>query len=187
MGRGHRYVTDWYVPPQMWGNGATTVLNGGVGCDANGNVIIPIVDATLVQLEPLVVERMLFQYNIWVQDTGLASALAFSRIYLSETDISAGAYDLANLNEDDEAERAFMWQGIDIISNAGTSTWWQGAAVLGGQLDSAPRIHQYDVRVKRKVEGTQSLIWHTQLPFGVVGANAFKVQVWMRALVREGA
>ncbi len=189
MGKKKRFF--WHVPLSCWYSGNPIALGG------NGNVAGDII-ATLVDTEGgtgllpvndlFTVERIIGQYMFTADEDPAANHFVHSRVYVAESDATAIA--LRSIQTADDAETSFLWHQVDPWHSS-----WDGDAMGSWQTDAAAgspaatpwkgRLGNVDIRVGRRLEGGESLIWHSQIVFPPAADNVFYLKLWLRMLVSE--
>lgn len=172
----------WTAP--QWSNDSL-VSGPGVTSDANGYVLLGLADADEYHDRPVVVQRIIGQYNIITNASTALNALIHSRIFTADTDIAAGTVATPDLFSTLDAEQAFLWHEITFCPpTLGASTWEPM-----GTGTAARHMHQragaFDIRVARKIEEIQSLIWASQIGIAVPAPGDFALQIWCRLYMRE--
>jgi len=174
----------WHVPEWFGGSPATSTGIDNVGPD----IIVELVNtenvAALAQ-DNFIVERVIGQYLIVSNDPTPTDKFLHHRMYVTMGD--ATTVNLRLLSSADDADTSWMYHKVEMMtvamqnSNIGT---WRGSGGSGVLEDSGARKGMFDVRVGRRVNEGESLIWHTEIR--VAPANdEFHMQMWCRVLLKE--
>ncbi len=185
----------WHVPPSAWANIDPTV--NGVA-SVGGNVVMLLVDAESgvtsahPEIDNFVVERIVGQYMFKMHaiTPPPQGAGVVSRVYVADAD--QAAVTIRDLNTADDAETSFLWNQVDALdpelNNEVFGSWTFLSTALQPQVRPTPTMGRYghvDIRVGRRLEGGDALLWHSQfLPAALDGS--YSVKLWLRLLVREG-
>lgn len=176
----------WWVP--FWGE---TLLNTGqdtVGLlvdTESGNTEFP-------QQDNFVVERIFGQWQL-VSSTGLDDNVVYhQRVYPTVADATTVA--LRDLDSRDDADSDFMWHAVHMWSaqqGVGTiGSWASGGAGTGFEVQppfSNGRYGHVDIKVARRIQEGEALVWHLQSTNGVPPADStVQLRLWLRVLLREG-
>lgn len=190
MARKRKYF--WHVPASCWFNqgpsGATGEANVG------GDIVVSLLDAigdtaARPQVDNWTIERIVGQYQFaGISGIGVNRFL-HSRVYVAESD--SGAISLRNLNLAEDAETSFLFHRVDLFHNSwdgDAAGNWQGTALGGSPAATAwkARHGDIDIRVGRRLEGGESLIWHTQMVPAPAADDELFLKLWLRMLVSEG-
>ncbi len=193
MGKKSKYF--WHVPPGAWATLDPTV--NGVDSVA-GDVVILLVDAESgvasahPEIDNFVVERIVGQYMIKMHavtppPVGMGIA---HRVYVTDADTTSVAF--RNLNTADDAETSFLWHQVDAmaedLNNDPFGSWQRPSSGARPRLTPTPTMGRYghiDIRVGRRLEGGEALVWHSQsIPAQI--DDSWSIKLWLRFLVREG-
>lgn len=181
----------WHVPSACW-YGASPISLGGIA-----NVGADIV-TTLINTESgvgdvpvndnFVVERIVGQYQYSGDESAAANHFIHHRVYVADSDSTAIA--LRSLLSADDAETSFLWHQVDPWPNSMDGdifgSWITDHGV--GQPTATPWMGRYgnvDIKVGRRIEEGQSLLWHSQLVPTPAANNTVYVKLWLRMLLRE--
>ncbi len=181
----------WHVPPDAWYSGVPDAVGGEP--NTLQDIVVHLVDTETVQsarpdIDNFVVERIVGQYQLSKNETTSSDDYWHSRIYVAQTNATATA--LRSLNSADDAETSFLWHQVDGMEvEADGDVWgsWQ-ARLTGARPVPTPfmgRNGHLDIRVGRRLEGGEALIWHTQIVAAPTENNVCFVKLWIRLLVRE--
>lgn len=185
----------WYCPE--WGGNAVdpNPLSGVM--NVGSNIVIELVNTDFAapgdpRQDNFVVERIVGQYLL----TAIATAeggdrFVHHRVYQADGDQTSVA--LRELNTQDDADTSFLWHKVDGWSQSRNGVAWGGWAHPGGLNEAqVPFEHgrsgHFDIKVGRRIEEGQSLLWHTQLDAAATppNDNEFGLFLWVRLLMREG-
>ncbi len=176
----------WWVPENGWGEGAANV---------GSDTVISLVDTepgsgSTPQQDNFVVERIIGQWQV-VSLTGLADQVVYhQRVY--PTIASGAGVALRDLEVRDEADSDMLWHQVNMWgSNNGESSLGSWAGHSSQFHPVAPfmqgRYGHFDIKVARRVNEGESLIWHLQSTQGVPpGDGTVSLFLWCRVLLREG-
>lgn len=181
----------WHVSPNMWRAGQPSLAQG-VG-NVGSDIVVELISTETLQSsvpenDNFVVERIIGQYMIVGDVTSPVDHFLHSRVYVAETDALSVA--LRTLSTADDAETSFLWHQVDpfpITYDGDVWGTWQQSG--GGNPASTPwkgRQGHIDIKVGRRLEGGEALIWHTQIVLAPPANDDFRLSLWLRALVREG-
>ncbi len=190
MGR-KRQKFFWHVPPDAWHPAEPSAATG------NANVLQDIV-ATLIDTESVqsarpdvdnfVVERIVGQYMLNKDAPSGLDEFWHSRVYVAPTNATAIA--LRDLRTADEAESSFLWHQLDpmpaVYDGDVWGNWQEAVGPTPAATPTMGRHGHIDIRVGRRLEGGEALIWHTQVHLPPAQNNTHFVKLWLRLLVREG-
>ncbi len=191
MGRkGKSYF--WHVPPATWYAGSPLALGGN--SNTGQDIVATLVDTETAQtarpdIDNFVVERIVGQYMLTKDAPSgeIADEFWHHRVYVAPTNATAIA--LRSLNTADEAESSFLWHQVDPmpVEYDGDiwGNWQQGSAPRPGATPLMGRFGHVDIRVGRRLEGGEALIWHTQIVPTPASNFFYYVKLWLRLLVRE--
>ncbi len=171
----------WTVP--VWTDD-TQVSGPGQANDANGNVLLGLLDASEFEDRPVFVKRIIGQYNHAANASAVLSSIIHHRIYVANTDLATSAVDVATLDTALGAEQAFLWHEVGFLPGVQSGSLWQGMGPTTGSRTQFQRQGAFDIKVGRKIKGTDSLIWHSFVG-QAAAANEYNVQLWIRLLVEE--
>lgn len=180
----------WHVPPDAWYSGNPIALGGNA--NTNQDIVATLIDTETVQsarpdIDNFVVERIVGQYMLTKDASVAANEFWHHRVYVAPTNATAIA--LRSLNTDDDAESSFLWHQVDPMpTTADGDAWGDWQLAPGGNPSATPfmgRFGHVDIRVGRRLEGGEALIWHTQVVFTPAANLTHYVKLWLRLLVRE--
>jgi len=181
----------WHVPPGGWG--AISPATPGVS-SIGGDVVIVLVDgesgpiSAHPEIDNFVVERIVGQYMIMMHALSPPplGAGVHSRVYVADADV--GSVGVRDLESADDAETSFLWHQVDAVdgdaNNEPFGNWATLARPATDGVGFMGRHGHLDIRVGRRVEGGQALLWHSQFNPTAVD-TAYSVKLWVRLLVRE--
>ncbi len=192
MSRKRNYY--WYCP--AWS--AEGQMNPSIGISNVGNdIVVPLIDTDWAPpgdpvQDNFVVERIIGQFLLHGDATAPAQdRIVHHRVYVADSDSTSIA--LRNLYTQDDADTSFLWHLVDGFSadSPGNAwgNWKKGAASTLGSTFMNSRLGSFDIRVGRRVEEGQTLLWHTSLENPLISTlddNEFSLMYWCRLLMREG-
>ncbi len=138
--------------------------------------------------DQFVVERIVGQYQMVSNESVGVDRFCHHRVYVSDSDETAVG--LRDLTTADDAETSFLWHQVDAHSQSlKQDVWgnWQSRS-KGNDCTGTPwmgRFGHVDIKVGRRIEGGQSLIWHAQLEPAPPANNEHFLKLWLRMLLRE--
>lgn len=192
MAKGRFY---WFCPawdPQDVQGGLTPGA-GNVGNDSIVNLInTDFADPGDPRQDNFVVERIIGQYKLnAVSGAEAGDRVVHSRVYVADSDMDSIA--IRDLYTADDADSSFLWHKVDAFDSSWIGTawgnWQNGSATQPAPAFQNGRLGSFDIKVGRRVEEGQSLVWHTQWKNSTGGAlddDEFFVMLWVRLLMREG-
>ncbi len=191
MARGKFY---WFCPE--WDGQA---VQGGAapGIPNIGNdIAISLIDTDFAdpgdpRQDNFVVERIIGQYKVnAVTPAEGGDRVIHHRVYVADSDSTSIA--LRNLYTADDADSSFLWHKVDVFAPAMIDSAWGNWGKQGTSEPPVPfqngRLGGFDIKVGRRVEEGQTLVWHTQVHQSVaipLDDDTFFVQLWIRLLMRE--
>jgi len=166
-----------------WHSGPDAALAFGAGNDANGVVILGLAEAADFEDRPIVVKRIVGQYNVVRLSTPpVALSYIQHRVAMGRTDITAGTVTAGDLLDADDAEDNWLWNETNVISPTNTTS---GMIPLG--TTSARVLPQrwgsFDIRVARRVDNLLTLYWQSQA--AVAAIDEYAVHLWCRLWCQE--
>ncbi len=139
------------------------------------------------EIDGFVCERIVGQMQTVVDQAIPRDHFLHHRVYVAPTNSAATA--LRSLNSADEAESSFLWHQVEPCSAALNGfvygTWSGETSSRPGGRQFMGRFGHIDIRVGRRLEGGEALIWHTQIVNPPAADNTFGLKLWLRLLVRE--
>ncbi len=180
----------WHVPTNAWFDGGPAA-GGGVG-NVGADIVIPLVaSGDDVGERPVndnfVIERIVGQYQVTGDESVPVDKYVHSRVYVAESD--AASLSLRNLTTADDAETSFLWHQVgpwDTVNDG--VRWGDWLGVAAGTPPATPwagRLGHVDIRVGRRIEGGETLIWHTQFDPTPAIVDTMFLKLWLRMLCRE--
>jgi len=167
----------------QWFPGTESSIAFGFGNDAGGNVILGLADAVDFEDRPIVIKRIIGQYNVVrIQSGPFVAAYVHHRIAMGRTDIAATTVSTQDLFDPGGAEDDFLWHETQVMTPA------LGTSHMNPLGATAPRVvpqrwGAFDVRVARKVDNLSTLYWHSQSPAAV--ADQWALHLWCRMWCME--
>ncbi len=178
----------WWVPEDTWSD------PGGVVNVASDTVALLVDTAPGAGNRPeqdnFVVERIIGQWHV-ESPTGLTAGIFYHmRVYPTITGDAGIA--LRDLTSRVEADSDLMWHQVNFWGSnqaVGSGGSWNAAGGASQTLD-APfmmgRFGHVDIKVARRVNEGEALIWHLQSTQGVPpGDGTVQLRLWLRLLLRE--
>ncbi len=190
MSKGKFY---WHVP-EWGGDDPTPSATAGVP-NVDNDIVVELVNTDFAapgdpRQDNFVVERVIGQYMLRA-DASASSVNRFvhNRVYVADGD--QNAVSLRDLFSQDDADSSFLWHQVipweGGNNNEPWGSWVNGVAGAPQVPFESGRLGNIDIRVGRRIEEGQSLIWHTQLFNGaILPSNDFFLHLWCRVLMREG-
>ena len=180
----------WHVPSACWYSGNPLAL-GGIA-NVGGDIVTSLINtegglSDVPVADNFVIERIIGQYMLTGTESVGTRHFAHHRVYVVDSDETGIA--IRDIAAADDAETSFLWHQVDYWSqnyDADFAGGWQ----QGVSTDPIPptwkgRQGHVDIKVGRRVEQGQSLIWHTQLVFAPAANNTMYMKLWLRMLCRE--
>ncbi len=192
MSRKQRFY--WHVPE--WGSDDSgPVAGNGLG-NVGNDIVVELVNTDFAapgdpRQDNFVTERVVGQYMIRAEpEAEVGDRFVHNRVYVADGD--QNAVSLRDLYTQDDADSSFLWHQVMGFDGTIIGLPW-GMWSRGGDADlqvafEGGRLGNFDIRVGRRIEEGQSLIWHTQLDDGVVALanDSWRLFLWVRVLMREG-
>ncbi len=193
MSRKQRFY--WFVP--KWGEPLATKTPTQGETNVGNDIVVALIDTDFAapgdpRQDNFVVERIIGQYCLSEGASGVqAHRMVHHRVYVADSDSTSIA--LRDLYTADDADSSFLWHKTE-----GFGAGWHGDAFGNWQtsdtIQPAPtqsmgRQGHIDIKVGRRVEEGQTLLWHTQLEATGVGPlvdGSWGLMLWVRLLMREG-
>lgn len=184
----------WHVPPDTWFGTGPVAL--GPDLNTGPDIVVTLIDTETVQsarpdIDNFIVERIVGQYVVSKNEMTPTNHYAHSRVYVGPTNATSIA--LRDLASADEAESSFLWHQVDPLPAALDGevygTWTDSSSTVTLQPGATPfmgRFGHVDIRVGRRLEGGEALIWHTQIANPPAADDTIALKLWLRLLVREG-
>lgn len=180
MARGNVF---WHVP-EWFGGGPSSSL--GIS-NISSDIIVELVNtenvATLGQ-DNFIVERVIGQYKVVSNDATPLERYLHHRVYVTMGD--ATTVNLRALNTADDADTSFMYHKVEHFSismhNDVRGTWRETSGDTGAAAEA--RRGMFDIRVGRRVNEGESLIWHTEVS-PLASDDEIHMQMWVRVLLKE--
>lgn len=188
----------WHVVADGWSNGAP--INAGV-TNVGVDIVIPLVDTEeaaalendlVPEHDEFVVERLIGQWQLRGEQVAPSNYFVHERVYVTQS--TAGTVALRDLVAAGEADTSFLYHNVTLWSASFNNDVW-GNWQVGGVGDATPpeaNVAQHgplfrDIRVGRRLEEGEALVYHWQLRGTVAPGDAeFSVKCWFRTLVRQG-
>ncbi len=187
----------WHVPawfntrdPRALGN-ATAFTNVGV------DILIPLINTDFAapgdpRQDNFVVERIVGQWLLVNRATANGdSALIQHRVYVADSDSTE--VPVRDLYTQDDADSSFLYHHVSAWPSEATGSSWgswrRAAEAFPSSPSMAGRQGHVDIKVGRRVEEGQTLLWHTQLARQgelVIPDDDWELHAWFRVLMREG-
>ncbi len=190
MGKKQKFF--WHVPPDTW-SAAGPAVGIGVG-NVGPDIVSELISTETVQsarpdVDNFVVERIVGQWMLTGTESPTADRFLHHRIYVADHD--ALAISLRTLSTADDAETSFLYHRVEPWSAAFVGDPWGTWQARSNGNDPTHqsmmgRHGHLDVRVGRRLEGGQALVWHTQIVNSPPADNVFRFRAWFRLLVRQG-
>lgn len=191
MSKGKFY---WYVPE--WGDDVATFSVPAGVLNVGSDIIVRLIDTDFAspddpRQDNFVVERIIGQYMLTAGATAAAGdRICHTRVYVADGDQTSVA--ARDLYLQDDADSSFLWHRVhafaDLWRGDQWGDWQNGSAGNPITSFSNGRSGAFDIKVGRRVEEGQALLWHTQVD--VTGNppadDTFGVLLWVRVLLREG-
>ncbi len=182
----------WHVPE--WNSDNFAGLGAGVG-NTNGDIVIPLINSDFAdpgdpRQDNFVVERIIGQYLLNAGATAEAgSRIIHNRVYVADSDASSIA--LRSLNTADDADSSFLYHQVTHFDSGAIGKQygsWQNGGVneVRGPVGAVNRYGHFDIKVGRRVNEGETLIWHTQISTVNLEDDTWAIQMWVRVLMREG-
>lgn len=200
MARKARKPYWWHVPLDAWA--PATPVGGHLGNTGN-DVFLVLVDSeeaaalendVVPEHDEFVIERVIGQWHMRMDLAVGANFYVHERCYVVPS--TAGTIALRNLTDAAEADTSFLYHNVTgFTANQNADAWgnWLGARpdlpdnALGSANQDPRGLYARDVRVGRRLEEGEALVWHWQLRGTVVPADDLvQVKCWFRTLVRQG-
>ncbi len=191
MSRAKRFY--WHVPEWCANDSLPTAASGvpNVGND----IVIELVNTDFAapgdpRQDNFVVERVVGQWMLRADASAPGTdRFMHHRVYVADGD--QNAVSLRDLFTQDDADSSFLWHHVfpweGGHNNEPWGTWTNGTVSAPQVPFGESRLGTFDIRVGRRIEEGQSLIWHTQLFGGVaLESNDWFLHLWCRVLMREG-
>lgn len=187
----------WHVPFQSWFRGPPTNNDFAVG-NVGNDIVTTLIDSESVvgsgdahpEIDAFVVERIIGQYQMVTNDSLTVDRFVHHRVYVSQSDDTSLA--LRSLIDADDAETSFLWHQVDAFPAVlDGDPWgsWSTPTGVSSQVNPGQtfmgRFGHVDIRVGRRLEGGESLIWHTEVTPGFAAQGVAGMKWWLRILVRE--
>jgi len=159
----------WFVPE--WGHEFATITPVSGLNNVGSDIVARLVDTDFQapgdpRQDNFVVERIIGQYKLSAAATAPNfDRMIHHRVYVADSDQATVA--LRDLYTQDDADSSFLWTHIEGWASNFNGTNW-GSWQVGSTAAPAPtfqmgRKGHFDIRVGRRIEEGQSLLWHTQL------------------------
>jgi len=179
----------WHVP--AWFNGLPSATGGAdFVWDATGQIVIPLLETETasqsIAPDNYWVERIVGQYHMTLRDTigEITPAFIHHRVYVMPAD-EVGV-DTRDLLEKDDADTSFLMHkveyGDDNLNGVVKGNWQELESLTLQPLIS--RNGGFDIRVGRKVEAGEALIWHSQQAISAFVTSG-GINMWCRVLLRQ--
>ncbi len=183
----------WHTPANAWYSGAPNVGGDITNTDVDlFQVLVQLDDAGALTIPDAagayICERIVGQYMLTGSEVAPQQAFMHHRVYVTTSDSTSVA--LRDLTADDEVESSFLWHQVDPWAAVYDSDIWgnwqthtsgnpAGERYMG-------RFGHVDIRVKRKIERGEALVWHTQIKAAAVPADdTYTLKLWLRCLLKE--
>ncbi len=181
----------WHVPPGGWYESGPSPTGGVL--NVGNDIVVPLIDVETViaakpELDSFVVERIIGQYHFTGSEAPLVNRYLHHRVYKADAD--ATSFTIRNLQTEDDAESSFLWHQVDPFStDADGRAYGQWGMTAAGNPDMETfmgRRGHLDIRVGRRVDQGEALIWHTRIFPAPAANDVYALKLWIRLLVREG-
>jgi len=186
----------WHVP--AWYESRIPGANGDASAFTNvgRDILIPLINTDFAapgdpRQDNFVVERIIGQWQLVSKATALAGdALMHHRVYVADSDSTTVS--VRDIYMRDDADSSFLYHHVSGWPNAAVGTGF-GSWRLGGSAEpQSPvmmgRQGHVDIKVGRRVEEGQTLLWHTQVSSSAFAPvdDDWELHAWFRVLMREG-
>ncbi len=191
MSRGKFY---WFCP-QWDGQAVQGGAAPGIG-NLGNDIAISLIDTDFAdpgdpRQDNFVVERIIGQYKVnAITGAPGGDRVIHHRVYVADSDTTSIA--LRNLYTADDADSSFLWHKVDTFAdNQIGQAWgnWRNGNDAEPQIPfQNGRLGGFDIKVGRRVEEGQTLVWHTQVHQSVaipLEDEQFFLMLWIRLLMRE--
>ncbi len=181
----------WHVP--VWADVSSPTQGNGVS-NVGDDIFVELLNSDFAppadpRQDNFVVERIIGQYMLVSSGTAESgSRIVHHRIYVVDGD--QNTHQFRDIFSQDDADSSFLWhlvEGVSASSVGGVFGSWRKEGANEPQKPfERGRLGSFDVRVGRRVDEGQSLIWHTQLDNqGELVNGTWDLIMWVRVLMRE--
>ncbi len=181
----------WHVPPNGWFSGSPGAPDDNT--NVGGDIVVPLVDTETVlsarpDMDNFVVERVVGQFQMHIDEDPAVKHYVHHRVYVAQGDATSVA--IRDLKQEDDAETSFLFHRVQPWHQNWDADdfgdWQDGAAGVPAHQGWMGRHGNFDIKVGRRLEGGDVLIWHVELVPAPIANDEAALRLWVRILVRQG-